>query len=115
VTRGVKFAIYTPVAEIVDPETNESLGTYRERKATVEAQIVADKFTIAETPTKYAWNLDPLAALGESVSAQSKLPVKEADIEPLPTGSTVRVGDVAERVRPPTPPKPAPTTETTTE
>ncbi len=73
-TRGVKFAIYTPVAEIVDPETNESLGTYRERKATVEAQIVADKFTIAETPTKYAWNLDPLAALGESVSAQSKLP-----------------------------------------
>lgn len=97
VERGDKFAIYTPTTQIVDPETKEELGLYRERKATVEAKIITDRFTIASPPSEYVW--DPLASLVPGETISPALPVNERDINPLPTGSTVRVGDIAELVQ----------------
>src|SRR4051812_13058310 len=50
VARGDQFAIYTPVERIVDPQTGEELGGYRHRKATIEADFVASRYTIATPP-----------------------------------------------------------------
>lgn len=120
VVRGQNFAIYTPEETIVDPFSKEVLGAYRERKAIVVARIVAERFTIA-TARRRSWTEGLMLGLG-GVGVAREEPAREADpyalpvdhtqIKPLPTGSTIRVGDIVEQM--PAVEKPA-TADTATE
>jgi hypothetical protein len=98
--RGMRFAIFTPSEEIVDPETGEPLGTLRSRKATVELRSVYPRFSVAFAPSQVRRvGSDPLSTLtGRTERVQGTFPVAPEEVDPLPTGSEVRVGDVAEMV-----------------
>lgn len=108
---------------MIDPETGENLGGYRLRKATVEADFVASRYTIA-VPVKPSWlaryfrsmattERSPITGLpGPSgirldpepePDPEPRLPVDRSQIQPLPTSSKIGVGDVAELLETPEP------------
>ncbi len=112
VTKGLKFGIYTPEEEILAPETGERLGGYRTQKAEVIAQDVFPKFTVARPPAKRVRvRNDPRPSAPEALSSllgvgswkyvPGDLEVEPGEVEPLPTGRTVRVGDLVEAEEPP--------------
>lgn len=99
VSKPMKFAIFSPTIAIIDPDTGEQLGTYRDQKVAVEVDRVFERFTIASRPIQY----DDEGFYGdddEPPGTWPDLPVEHVDIDPLPTGATVRVGDDAEQVPP---------------
>lgn len=117
VKSGTRFGIFTPEDRIVDPEKNEDLGTYRRRKATVEARSVHPRFTVASPPRAtriveppavarqrgLAGSSALLGALGGTTrqeAYQPQLPVSPEEIEPLPTGDSIQVGDLVEELPP---------------
>ncbi len=53
ISEGDKFVIYQIGKEIVDPETNESLGKLEVHKGTVIAKVVQENMCIAETEGEY--------------------------------------------------------------
>jgi hypothetical protein len=91
---GMRFTIVTPPTEIVDPETKEHLGDYRQRKATVVARSVYERFTITRPDVL---GLGSFARVFGTATEQ-KLPIDRSYIEPMPTGSQIIVGDRAEEV-----------------
>jgi hypothetical protein len=95
VERKMRFQIFTPSEEIVDPETGEVLGSYSRRKTTVEADQVFERFTIASRPYIYERSPRDLGILGAGEQVWPDLPVSKAEIQPLPTGTRVRIGDRA--------------------
>lgn len=105
VQRGMRFGIYTPPDEIVDPETGERLGTLRTRKAIVEVRTVYPRFALASAPMRSRRvSPDPLAAFtGRTEQVQETFPVSPTELHPLPTGNEVHVGDVAELQESPRP------------
>jgi hypothetical protein len=102
---GMRFAIYTPREDIVDPESQENLGTYRLRKATVVAQTVSQRFTVAAAATVTrrvggASLTGSLSALmGQVEEVEVDLPVDSAEIEPLGASRHVLVGDTVEEIQ----------------
>ncbi len=103
-----KLRIYTPETEILDPGTGESLGAYRRLKATVYVTEVFDKFCIASPPQVRQQIAIPvsepvgltslfLKPKTESKFVPGELNVDSEDLEPLPTGNAVHVGDIVER------------------
>lgn len=103
-----KLLIYTPETDIVDPDSGDSLGGYRRLKATVYVTEVFEKFCIASPPQAREEVAIP-AAQQTSLSAlfaprtrtkvvPGKLNVANTDVEPLPTGNSIRVGDPVERI-----------------
>jgi len=98
----MKFSIYSPTVQIIDPETNEEMGEYRSLKTKVEVDSVFERFCIASRPYEYMDDTEPWEHDGDSVWPD--LPVEGPDIDPLPTGSTIRIGDVAEEAPQPHPP-----------
>jgi hypothetical protein len=104
VERGMRFGIYTPQDEIVDPESGENLGSYRERKATAIAQVVAQRFTILQPPPRGGnWLLESFKSGRPGIPAQPerddpRFPVEPYSVQPLPTGSTIKIGDAAEEI-----------------
>src|SRR5688500_13149048 len=89
VTHGMRFGIYTPADEIVDPETKAILGRYRTRKALVEARVVYPRFSIVSAPLRAGTTFD--RAL-RAMRSYEPLPVATEDIQPLPTGAEIRIG-----------------------
>jgi hypothetical protein len=112
VDRRMRFGIYTPPEDVVDPVTGESLGILQQRKATVEALSVHEHFTVARTPirrrpvgpsaTESAFRRSLGLAGGASgvpfENVREDLPVNESEIEPLTTGNEVHVGDVVQEI-----------------
>jgi hypothetical protein len=101
VENGMQFNIYSPSEQIIDPETGEDLGGYRQRKATVVARTPYPKFTIAVTPmrSRRVPPEDPLSRFaGRTEQVQEQLQVRDNEIEPIASGSGVGVGDQAEEV-----------------
>ncbi|MDA0184916.1 hypothetical protein OJ997_31725 [Solirubrobacter phytolaccae] len=107
VQRGDKFYVYSETEEILDPDSGASLGSYRNRKATVIADEVHPQFTVASTPSRREQVEERPAGgtLGLIYGATTKrsyrevqdtLPVEDHDIKPIPSQDTVRVGDVVE-------------------
>ena len=101
-----RLRIYTPETEILDPKTGESLGTYRRLKATVFAREVFDRFCVAYPPQQREEVALPTAAgdIGRLFGPRTRtkmvpgeLAVEDDALEPLPTGSTIQVGDLVER------------------
>lgn len=110
VTRGMRFAIYSPRTQIIDPETNEHLGTYRRSKAIVVAKTVAPRFTIASPAPRFvrSGGASALSALTGSVEeVDVDLNVSPHDVDPIPSGDSVAVGDTVEELAVPTPSSPA--------
>jgi hypothetical protein len=109
VGRGDRFGIFTPSEEIVDPETEEILGSYRERKANVVARVVAERFSICAAPRqsfgqtflRTLAGANPEQELPGSRPDPYQLPVELGQMRPLPTGSTIRVGDIVEPIAAP--------------
>lgn len=107
VQRKDKLLIYTPDSDIVDPESGESLGTYRRLKATVFVSEVFERFCIAMPPQKREQvalpsppNVQLPGLFGprtETRLVPGQLEVSDSQIEPLPTGGSVQVGDMVER------------------
>jgi hypothetical protein len=110
VARGDQFGIYTPLEAIVDPVTGENLGGYRERKATVKAEIVAERFVIAGPVRLWRWKgIESLfPGFGETDSDVQSLPINKREAQPFPTGPTIRIGDQAEKLEPSVPTAPSP-------
>ena len=107
VAEGQRFGVYTPQDEIVDPQTSEVLGTYRERKASVVARVVAERFTICAAPRRsfaQSYFLGVRGGVAEQVAPHlqdpTELPVERRQINPLPTGSTIKVGDFVQPIAP---------------
>jgi hypothetical protein len=107
VERGQPFGIYSDYDDIIDPTTNESLGSYRKLKATVLAAEVYPKFTVAVTQTKTERvEEEPVTGvLGMMYGARTRtttrryaedLPVETGDLRPISNEEHVKVGDVAE-------------------
>ncbi|HYC80596.1 MAG TPA: hypothetical protein VEB65_02340 [Solirubrobacterales bacterium] len=101
-TSGTRIEIYSPQVEIEDPETGESLGTYRHLKAIARASDVAERFTIAGPyPRRERVAMrGPLAVLGQTPTqtktVPGELPVNEFEADPLPGGNEIRLGDIVE-------------------
>lgn len=112
VERGMVFGIYTPRDNIVDPETNAVLGEYRRLKARVEVRSVYPGFCVAAPPLASRVVADEhtspaarglyggILGIGKTETYRPNLPVDSSDIEELPTGTVVRVGDTAEQIVP---------------
>jgi hypothetical protein len=110
---GLRFAIYSPSDEIIDPDTNESLGSYRRRKGIVVVDEVHDRFSVASTPTIREETVEEVAAnpfmstvLGigaattrrQTRATQPPLDVARGQIKAVPGGSEVAVGDTVELI-----------------
>jgi hypothetical protein len=98
VAHGMRFAIFAPSDQIVDPESGESLGEYRQHKATVTVTAVGDKFSLVGPIRRNPLLHNLLSGMSEgSVSGPDPvLPIDRAQVEPFPTGTEIRIGDVAE-------------------
>jgi hypothetical protein len=101
-----KLLIYTPEADIVDPESGESLGVYRRLKATVFVAEVFEKFCVARPPQEREEVAIPSASdtIYSMFSKRTttrlvpgQLDVANNEVEPLPTGHEIHVGDFVER------------------
>jgi hypothetical protein len=99
---GMRFGIYTPYEQIIDPETGAVLGQTRRRKAVVEASSVQNLFTIAIAPTRVVRVSSIAASLsalqGETERRQETLPIASGETQPYETGSELRVGDRVEEI-----------------
>lgn len=98
----MRFGIYTPTDEIVDPETNEVLGTYRRRKGIVVVDEVHERFCVASAPSVREEVVEETtgAILGartrRRTTTRRDLDVARGQVKPLPTGDEVLVGDTVE-------------------
>lgn len=94
---GVKFGnvfyILSEPEKVIDPLTNDELGSVAVNKATVKASQIFDKFTLATTSINYP----DLVKLFE-VEEQHKLPIDPKDIMPWKAASDtpIKVGDEVE-------------------
>lgn len=101
-TSGTRLAIYAPEVEIEDPETQESLGTYRHLKAVARSLTVEERFTIAGPyPRRERQQSSPSRPYlfpnrGRLKTIPGELPISEDDAHPLPSGNEIRIGDPVE-------------------
>lgn len=104
VERKMRFVIYTPSDQIVDPETNETLGSYRQRKGVVVANEVHERFMIASTPVVREQVIKETSLMGlgskerETRTFRPSLGVAPSQIKGLPNGDEVVVGDAVEQL-----------------
>lgn len=100
VERNMTFGIYTPADDVVDPETGDKLGVVRQRKAVVVVQVVYDKFALAGPQTRIKTSLSGglRPTIPRYETEAGSLPIDRSQLEPLPTGSSVRIGDTVEQL-----------------
>jgi hypothetical protein len=100
VTKGATLSIFAPPVEIKDPETDEDLGTYHHPKANVRAERVSEKFCVAgpfpvsrqvKKPTGPSTLFQQFQT--EYRTEPGELEIEEAEANPLPSGTAIRVGD----------------------
>jgi hypothetical protein len=100
----MRFAIYTPTDQIIDPETNEVLGSYRRLKGVVVVDEIAAAFCVASAPVVQEEVVEEVGFIGlqtrtrRKTRTRSELNVDEGQIQAMPTGEVVRVGDYIEEV-----------------
>ncbi len=98
---GAKCFIYAEPVEIEDPESNESLGSYRHLKARARVTSVAENFCIVgplprqeqvtESPGSIRW----FAQRQRTETTPGEFPINEFQAEPIPSGNQIAVGDTA--------------------
>jgi hypothetical protein len=98
---GMRFGIFTPYEDIVDPETGVNLGQTRRRKAVVQANTVHPRFTVATTPVYRVQTRTtgiPSFTTSEVEERRDPLPVARGETQPFESGDQVRVGDRVEQL-----------------
>lgn len=100
VVKGEAVAVYEIASKIVDPETNETLGTYDFIKEELVVEEVFDSYFIcSKIVTK---EIDPFAIdafRSKQVHERSKLDVDPTQNENLElTDKTIRLGDAVKRI-----------------
>jgi hypothetical protein len=101
-SQGDTISVYSPIVEIRDPETQEGLGEYRKLKASVRADEIFPRFTVAtpysrrERITESPQELTMGLFRGRYKTVAGKLEVEPGETDPLPTGSAIAVGDHVE-------------------
>ena len=106
---GMRFAIYSPADEIIDPDTELSLGSYRRRKGVVVVDEVHDRFSVASTPRIREETVEEISptfggVLGMGTqrrhtrTTQPSLDVDQSEIREVPGGSEVTVSDAVELI-----------------
>jgi hypothetical protein len=122
IERGMKMTIYAPPIEITDPESGEELGDYHHLKAKVRAEKVSAKFCIVgplSFRTEVRKPVAPAMGLLQQFQTEYKteledLYVDDSVVEPLPSGSAIRVGDpVYVTIPDPEPAEEAPASDST--
>jgi hypothetical protein len=104
---GDQIDIYSPETDVIDPETSDVLGTYRRRKASLIAREVFPKFSVAyprsrkvaiEPPPSQPVSVYGLLQPTRYRTELGEVPVEQGEVEGVPTGWRVRLGDIAERL-----------------
>jgi hypothetical protein len=97
---GAKMTIYAPPVEILDPESGEELGTYHHLKTNVQVEKVHDRFSIVgPVPIRRQVSKSSNAAnlfqqfQPEYKTERRHLAVAESQVDPLPGGAAIQVGD----------------------
>jgi len=104
VREGMRFAIFTELEEVKDPETGASLGRLELVKARVVASHVQENMTTAEAeppvgpasfedPTQHTLSAEMIAVSLHSRGARGKLDVERSDVAGLPKAAPIAVGD----------------------
>jgi len=99
-----RFGIWGPTVEITDPDTGDSLGPYRRRKATVVVNEVFPRFCVAATPPVRKEYVEEQNLIGLSSRIKrtqvehASLDPHEQQIEGVPGGDSVLIGDTAESI-----------------
>ena len=97
VKKGMKFIVYEEGDEIIDPETNKSLGKLEFVKGTIEVVNVQENFSLAMSAEFYPETTikELTFALTRFGGRRKRLPVDENVIEPLqtPVSNKIKVGD----------------------
>lgn len=94
------FRIYTQSDVVIDPETNEELGSFETTKATLKAFNVFEKMTICKNAlydslSQEAVNISLInVSLFNIYGNHKPLNVDKKQITPLIHDNTIRVGDV---------------------
>jgi hypothetical protein len=106
---GDRVEIYTPPSEVVDPDTGATLGSYRRRKAVLIAREVFPSFSVAYPPDRQVPVDDSSQVQGTGVfgglfagpryrTVPGEAPIEPDQVDPLPTGGRIQVGDTVEVV-----------------
>ena len=107
---GMRFAVGVEVSDIVDPETNEPIGSFRSEKVRVEVVEVQERLSVARTYETYttgrrgSYTLFRLRKLFEGederkTQVRTLRPGDELTYAPIePSESYIEVGDVIEEV-----------------
>ncbi|MHC5058891.1 MAG: hypothetical protein ACYTKD_29905 [Planctomycetota bacterium] len=104
VKEGMRFAIFTELDEVKDPETGSSLGKLELVKARVVASHVQESMTICEAeppagpvsfedPTQHTLSAEMIAVSLHSRGARGKLKVERAEVAGLPEAGPITVAD----------------------
>ena len=104
VKEGMRFAIFTELDEVKNPETGSSMGKLELVKARVVAAHVQENMTICEAeppvgpatfedPTQHTLSAEMIAVSLHSRGARGKLKVERGQIDGLPTAAPIAVGD----------------------
>ncbi len=109
---GMIFSIYEVGEEIIDPDTDISLGNIEYKKADVLIDNTMEKMSIAKSLSRRRLSssfISSYAALGASFSVMNPLealplPIQEKDINPIssPSDPYIRVGDYVRQRNPST-------------
>lgn len=98
VENGMRFVIFDPGEEILDPKTGESLGNLEIVKAKVEVINVQEKMSTAKT---YEYTSGPSGIAAAFVNIErgplKKLPLDEEALKQVKTTS-VKVGDLVRQI-----------------
>ncbi|MHC4253312.1 MAG: hypothetical protein ACYS9X_29685 [Planctomycetota bacterium] len=109
VKEGMRFAIFTELDEVKDPETGSSMGRLELVKARVVASHVQENMTICEAeppvgpatfedPTQHTLSAEMIAVSLHSRGARGKLKVERGQVAGLPKAGPIAVGDRARSV-----------------
>jgi hypothetical protein len=104
VKEGMRFAIFTELEEIKDPETGTSMGKLELVKARVVAMHVQENMTICEAepaagpanfedPTEHTLSAEMIAVSLHSSGGRGKLKVDHGQVAGLPEAGPITVGD----------------------
>lgn len=89
---------------VIDPDTGESLGSYKLIKETIYAETIYDNFSICRTEvykdevTVGGINLTPFSGKTKYVTKHKKLDVDTDEITGGLTADPIKVGDIVEKI-----------------
>ena len=101
VTEDMEFVIYNESEDILDPETQENLGTLETVKGRLRITHVMERMCRATTTTYQATTPSIASFMLTSERTETrkrKLKVEESDITPINEDMIVKVGDLVRSV-----------------